>query len=181
MGTSKDFGEEILVMGVLLSGGEDFAPIAGRLVQEFGPIKEKTQAENFLWTDYYNNEMGSGILRFYLLFENKVDPQRLAEIKRTTNGVETDFSRDGKRPVNLDPGLLAPGRFVLATTKDRAHRIALRDGIFAELTLIYERGAFHPLPWTYPDWASEPVRAMLARWRKALFPLRGQPDKPLSR
>ncbi|MCE5256883.1 MAG: DUF4416 family protein [Spirochaetaceae bacterium] len=169
MGTSRSFENEILVMGVLLSRGEDFAPIGERLAGSFGPLELASKSEDFRWTDYYDEEMGAGILRFYLMFRDFVDPSRLSEIKQEANRIETAFSIGGKRRVNLDPGLLAPGRFVLATTKDRAHRIALSDGIFAELTLIYERGTFHALPWTYPDWASEPVRTMLSQWRKRLF------------
>jgi len=169
VGTNKAFDKEFLVMGVLASSDADFAPVRLRLVSEFGPIKEETAPQDFFWTDYYNREMGQGIVRFYLLFENLVDPATLADIKLRTNAIEADFAQSGNRRFNLDPGLLAPGRFVLATTKDRAHRIALHDGIFAELTLIYEKGSFRVLPWTYPDWASEPVRAMLADWRKGLF------------
>jgi hypothetical protein len=43
---------------------------------------------------------------------------------------------------------------VLATTKDYSHRIYLGQGIYAEVTLRYRRGAFHPWEWTYPDYGS---------------------------
>ena len=43
------------------------------------------------------------------------------------------------RPLNLDPGLLQLGKFLLAATKDQAHRIYLRDG-------IYIRRSHPPLP-----------------------------------
>ncbi|MDP2791374.1 MAG: DUF4416 family protein [Rectinemataceae bacterium] len=170
MGISKSFGQEILVIGVLSSDAEVEATVLEALEAAFGLVASVSAREEFAWTDYYQAEMGSEIFRYYLEFRNLIDPSRLAEIKAMTNALEMRFSSDGKRPVNLDPGLLAPGRFVLATTKDRAHRIALSEGIYAELTLIYEKGEFHPLPWTYPDWASEPVRSMLARMRKRLFP-----------
>jgi hypothetical protein len=41
----------------------------------------------------------------------------------------------------------------------------LASGIFAELTLIYQKGEFCPLPWTYPDWASGKTRELLKKWR----------------
>jgi hypothetical protein len=171
MGIPKPFGKEFLVMGILLSAGTDGDELLGLLSRDFGPIDETSPEESFLWTEYYDKEMGAGIRRLFVLFREPVDPADLARIKTRTDALEALGSASGDRRFNLDPGLLAPGRFVLATTKDRAHRIALADGIYAELTLIYEKGAFHPLPWTYPDWASEPVAAMLARWRKkALFP-----------
>jgi hypothetical protein len=63
--------------------------------------------------------------------------------------------------VNLDPGLLTLGKFMLATTKDQGHRIYLRDGIFAEVTLRYQAGAFEPWPWTYADYRRPEVHAFL--------------------
>ena len=37
-----------------------------------------------------------------------------------------------QRRVNLDAGYLCLAKLVLASTKDHAHRIYLRDGIYAE-------------------------------------------------
>lgn len=169
MGTSKAFGREILVIGVLSSDADREALVLEALENSFGPAESVTVREEFRWTDYYVPEMGESIWRYYIEFRDFVDPARLAGIKTLTNTLEARFAIGEHRLINLDPGLLAPGRFVLATTKDRAHRIALSDGIFAELTLIYEKRQFHSLPWTYPDWASEPVKNMLAQWRKRLF------------
>ena len=44
------------------------------------------------------------------------------------------------------------GKFQLATTKDQAHRIYLKDGILAEVTLRFEAGEYVPWPWTYADY-----------------------------
>lgn len=169
MGSVRTHPDELLVMGVLYSDSESLIQAKKILESIFGPIAETTQEERFLWTDYYCPEMGETIYRSYLLFERSVDPSTLAYVKSTTNEIEMKLAHEGKRLVNLDPGMLGPGRFCLATTKDRSHRIPLGSGIFAELTLQYEKGKFHSLPWTYPDWASEPVRELLARWRKTLF------------
>ena len=57
---------------------------------------------------------------------------------------------------------MALSRFTLATTKENAHRIPLSDGIYAEITLLYARGGFQPLEWTYPDFRSERYRALLS-------------------
>jgi hypothetical protein len=53
----------------------------------------------------------------------------------------------------------------LATTKDQAHRIYLRDGIFAEVTLRFQAGAFEPWPWTYADYREDFVREFLREAR----------------
>jgi hypothetical protein len=65
----------------------------------------------------------------------------------------------------LDPGVLSLGKFLLATTKDQAHRIYLRDGIFAEVTLRFQDKAFEPWPWTYADYQEPAVRAFLQEAR----------------
>ncbi|MEW6548370.1 MAG: DUF4416 family protein [Spirochaetota bacterium] len=165
MGKCYRFARELLVMGLLRARGFDRGVVLKSLADLFGPLAEATEEEDFLWTDYYNSEMGEGIQRSYILFREPVDPSRLAEIKLATNNLELASGVEGRRKVNLDPGMLAPGRFSLATTKDRAHRIPLGSGIYAELTLIYQKGEFCSLPWTYPDWASPKTRELLKRWR----------------
>jgi hypothetical protein len=67
----------------------------------------------------------------------------------------------GGRKVNIDPGYLAASKFILATGKDYSHRIYLGKGIYGDLTLIVQKGAFTPLPWTYPDYASQPLIGLL--------------------
>ena len=59
------------------------------------------------------------------------------------------------RPINLDPGYLASSKLVLASTKDYSHRTYLKKGIYAEVPLKYAKGAFEPLPWTFPDYRSK--------------------------
>jgi len=122
----------------------------------------------FPYTTYYDKEMGQGIRRQTAGFLNLVAPGLLPDIKLRTNEIENSFSRDGKRRVNIDPGLLSPERFVLATGKNFTHRIYLRDGIFADLTLIYQKGAYSPLPWTYPDYRETEFLHYLKVLRKKL-------------
>jgi hypothetical protein len=70
-----------------------------------------------------------------------------------TNEIEKVFSEEGKRSINIDPGYMLMSRFVLATGKDFTHRVYLGKGIYADLTLIFKRGEFQTLSWTYPDYA----------------------------
>ncbi len=63
---------------------------------------------------------------------------------------------------------------MLATGKNYSHRIYIGRGIYADLTLIYQRGAYQALPWTYPDYADQPLRRfLLAVRRKYTVDLRG--------
>ncbi len=169
MGIEKTFMPERLVVGVLSS--EDAVEQAAHdaLCTRFGALCFKSEREEFHWTDYYCPEMGDKIMRSYWVFEELIDPSALAAIKHETNSLEQRLALEGKRRVNLDPGMLGTARFCLATTKDRSHRLPLADGIYGELTLIYEHGVFKALPWTYPDWASEPVRLMLSAERARLL------------
>jgi hypothetical protein len=121
------------------------------LLGRFGPADFVSTPEPFHHTTYYDREMGSGILRRKVSFLALVPVGSLPEIKLYTNDLETQFSTAGQRQVNIDPGLLSEERFILATGKNFTHRIYLREGIYADLTLIYQQEGFKALPWTFPD------------------------------
>lgn len=140
-----------------------------RLQSHYGRVALTSEPYPFVQTDYYADEMGAGLLKQFLVFEKLVAADCLPEVKRTTNQMEDELARSGQfpevRPLNLDPGILSLGKFQLATTKDQAHRIYLRDGIFAEVTLRYQDGAFHPWPWTYADYRQACVNDFLLQAR----------------
>jgi hypothetical protein len=121
---------------------------------------------NFDFTTYYEKEMGAPLSRRLVVFKTLVEQTELAAIKRMTNAVEQKFQRQGQRRVNIDPGYLLPERFVLATGKNFTHRIYIGQGIYADLTLIYQKGAFRTLPWTYPDYADKRLVDFLTLVRK---------------
>ncbi len=165
MGQINAFIPQKLVVCTLLSR-EDFLPsLREELARRFGPMDYESSPLPFDFTQYYEEEMGKGLLRCFFSFRDLVDPSTLADIKICTNKMEESFAVEGKRKVNLDPGLLALSRFVLATTKDNAHRIALKNGIYGELTLLYAKKDFQLLPWTYPDYATRRYRDILLHIR----------------
>lgn len=125
-----------------------------RLAKHFGPVDFVSEMLPFEHTDYYASEFGEHLIRRFVTFQELIHPARLAEIKTLTNALEKEWSVEGKRRINLDPGYVSASKLVLATTKDHAHRIYLDQGIYAEVTLRFCRKAFHPWPWTYPDYAS---------------------------
>jgi hypothetical protein len=100
--------------------------------------------------------MGCGLRKQFAVFQNLVTPDSLADAKLFTNSLEEELASTKqypeRRPLNLDPGILNLGKFMLATTKDQAHRIYLAKGIFAEVTLRFQQGGFEPWPWTYADY-----------------------------
>ncbi|MFO0842223.1 MAG: DUF4416 family protein [Gemmataceae bacterium] len=129
----------------------------------YGPVGRSSAVYSFDQTRYYEAAMGADLRKQLWAFTDLIAAERLAEIKHRTNALERELAEgyaEG-RPVNLDPGYLVLGKFVLATTKDQAHRVYLRDGIFAEVTLHYQDGSYRPWPWTYADYRIEEVVSFL--------------------
>ncbi|MFH0981698.1 MAG: DUF4416 family protein [Planctomycetota bacterium] len=162
-----------LFCGLLASDLDLMGEAVRRLRKPFGPIDLESEVWPFDQTDYYAVEMGDEIKRRFVFFEELISVERLAEIKRLTNELEARMCDDllrphDRRPVNLDPGYMTLSKFVLATTKDYSHRIYLDRGIYAEVTLHYEEGAWRPYPWTYPDYAADTYHAFFESAREKL-------------
>jgi hypothetical protein len=161
MGTAGQFTPEKLVMGILISAPEKLEELLSALTASWGALDFQSARIPFTFTDYYDEEMGRPIERLFISFHDLVDPAAFADIKVRTNELEERFRDTGGRRVNLDPGLMALSRFTLATTKENAHRIPLTHGIYAEITLLYGKGGFRALEWTYPDFRGEAYLSIL--------------------
>lgn len=148
-----------LFVGVMSSRREILSAIETDLSDNWGMIEERSATFSFDYTDYYDSEMGDGLVKRFLSFEDLIDPGRIGRIKLETNQIEKNYREDSRydleRPINLDPGYIGLSKLVLASTKNYSHRIDLENGIYAEVTLCFEGGDFLDLPWTYPDYRSE--------------------------
>jgi hypothetical protein len=144
-----------------------------RIEEVVGELRFAGPVLRFDRTEYYSAEMGTPLFRRFLVALEKVPRDSLPEMKTGLEGVERALSEGGRRTVNLDPGLVTPENFILATGKNYSHRIYLRDGVFADLTLEFRRGEYRPLPWTYPDYASEEIRSLLGELRRELLMRKG--------
>ena len=144
------------IIGVLTADPSLLPTVYVELIQRLGPIDFTSELLPFTSTNYYASEMGPDIQRQFISFERLIDGGTLPEMKLFTNQVEQTFAiksskGDGRR-VNLDAGYTCLAKLVLASTKDHAHRIYLRDGIYAEITLRFYRKTFQPWEWSYPDY-----------------------------
>jgi hypothetical protein len=157
-----------LLISVVYRQEGDFERSLRRITERMGAIGRVSDPFPFDRTDYYEREMGSPLFRRFLLSDHAVSRDALAATKLAAEEIETEFSVYGKRTVNIDPGLLAEENLVLATGKNYCHRIYLRDGVFADLTLVFEKGEYRALPWTYPDYASTEVRSFLTGLRREI-------------
>lgn len=162
-----------LVIGFFTAEADLIEPVARRLSEKFGDIDLASGNFPFDYTDYYEGEMGKGLVRRMTAFKTLIAQDELAEIKLATNKIESGFAAGKNRRVNIDPGYLLRERFVLATAKNFSHRIYIGKGIYADLTLFYSKGQFHPLSWTYPDYRAENMLEFLYRVRdKYIFDLK---------
>jgi hypothetical protein len=156
MGQSIIPSPVLLVIAVFSRHEEALGWAEEKLIAHFGPICRRSPDFDFHQTRYYESSMGLGLRKRFLVFRNLVPPDRLADTKLYTNQLEEELARTARfpepRPLNLDPGILSLGKFMLATTKDQAHRVYLQLGIYAEVTLRFQSHAFHPNPWTYADY-----------------------------
>ncbi|MCI0416559.1 DUF4416 family protein, partial [bacterium] len=138
------------------------------LETEFGEIDYQSNPLEFHFTDYYFKEMGQPLMRRFISFSRLVDPADLAVIKVWTNSLEEKYSQldTEKRVLNIDPGYLNLTAFILATSKNYAHRIYLGKGVFAQQELLFERRKIQTLDWTYPDYRSYEYQEILKKIRE---------------
>ncbi len=149
-----------------------FDACSERLVMRLGPGDHESISSEWTFTDYYSEEMGTGLLRKFVFFERLIDPGELADIKIFTNMLEEQAAnRHGnafRRRINLDPGYITEAKVVLATTKDYSHRMYIGKNIFAEVTLQYRNGTFTACEHTYPDFRSREYIELFNKMRTSL-------------
>ena len=142
--------------------------------RDWGPIALASDRFDFSETQFYESTMGTELKKEFWAFEQLIDPAKLVELKHLTNEWEDEFLRSRSpaypepRPLNLDPGYFSEAKLVLATTKDRDHRLYLDRGIYAEVTLYYHAGAWQWRPWTYPDYRRSDYHQFFTRCRAYL-------------
>jgi hypothetical protein len=163
----------VLPVNALMACDPQAAERARRALSgRFGAPLLQSELFDFDFTDYYVSQTGPAAVKQFLIHPPAVGEPDLAAWKRWAVECEADLRGELRasvpRPVNLDPGILSLGNLVLASTKEAGHRVHLKDGIHAQLELLWEHGAFSPLPWTYPDYRTPEALALFARARALL-------------
>lgn len=139
------------------------------LVDSYGPIQHKSVELDFIFTNYYESEMGSNLHKQFFSFQNFIDPALLPDVKLFTNKIEEKLSKENKRAVNIDPGYIELAKLILATTKNFSHRIYIGKGIFGDVQLCWKNGEFLSNPWTYPDYKVPEILSFLQKARDDYF------------
>lgn len=163
-----------LFIGMLSPEPALFDACIDMLRGEYGAIDYQSEVLPWTNSDFYQDEMGQGILRKFIFFERLLDPGDLSSIKINTTRIEKSLAGQAgnrmRRRINLDPGYVTEAKVVLATTKDYSHRLYIGNGIYAEVTLRYgnKERSFTPFDHTYLDYSSLPYREMFNKARELL-------------
>jgi len=157
MGKIKAPEKVVPFAGLLLSDISLLNESRKSLESLFGPIDLQSRVIPFTHTSYYNPEMGERIVRLWVSFSELSDPEHLSGWKVESNRLEEAWAHEESgimlRRINIDPGYVSDSKIILASTKDFSHRIYLRSGIYAEVTLNYRRDrGWQFFEWTYPDY-----------------------------
>lgn len=162
-----------LIVGILAANHQCLHAAIDMLSNKLGRLDYSSDVWPFDKTDYYNTEIGHRILRKFVSVEKLIEPGKLAKIKLLTNKLEQKLTKSLAlplpRPVNLDPGIIEPSKLILATTKNYSHRIYIGKKIYAEVTLIFDRGKWSTFDHTYPDYRQQCYFDFFSKVRERLL------------
>jgi hypothetical protein len=161
-----------LIIGILAADRQCLHAAVEAIDAKFGKVDLESDVWPFDQTSYYKEETGEHILRQFVSVERLIAPGKLAKIKHTTNRLEQKLAAKSAfplpRPVNLDPGIIEPSKLVLATTKNYSHRIYIGKKMYAEVTLLFDKGRWRPFDYTYPDYRQQCYFDFFDKVRKRL-------------
>jgi len=170
-----------LICGIMASNDSIIHKAEESLLQLYGDIDSSSPLFPFDLTDYYEKQMGGNLKRIFLSFEKLIEPERLSAIKQETIRLERKIREESQaalRIANLDPGYLTPSSLIMATAKDFAHRVPLKEGIYAHLEFLFGKDEIRTLDWTYPDYKSKGYQEYFLGVRRIyLSQLRKEPTK----
>lgn len=128
---------------------------------------------------YYSKEMGevSFLNRIFFVSTKTYPREFLLTSKLQSLNWEKEWADSGKRMVNIDSGFVSAENFILATTKNYAHRTYLAQNIFTDLTYQCTDGSYQTLPWTYPDFKDQ-AKIDFLNWCRSFLLIRNKTKTP---
>ena len=163
----REFPAKALI-GVLFQKDEIYQQFLRHLETIEVEIELESEIYKFDSTDYYQEEMGSGLYRIFLSLKGLYPVEQSVSLKNETNSWENEWKEAGKRTLNLDPGYLDLHKVVLLSGKEGPQKIYLGGGIWSDLNLIRKAGRFEALPWTFPDLRESRYHSFFERVRENL-------------
>ncbi|MBN1504267.1 MAG: DUF4416 family protein, partial [Candidatus Eisenbacteria bacterium] len=137
------------------------------LSPSYGSVELASPVFPFTYSSYYAAEMGKTLVKVFCSFRGVVDAGDIVARKLEAMACERQFVTEGtaSRRVNIDPGYVDGTKLVLGTTKSASHRVYISSGVYGDVELVYKRGAFEPLEWTYPDYRDATAREFFCKVR----------------
>ena len=157
-------------IAVMFDRGIDPLVIEKEIIRVFGEIENRSERYSFSHSVYYDEEMGTDLEKYFLVFSELRSPLFLSECKLITNRIEEKFIKtNGSRKVNLDPGYISEAKIILATTKNFDHRVYVGEGVYADVQLRMHKKKYAENEWTYPDYRLAWVKDFFRENRKKYF------------
>ena len=167
MGCIKKPDKVKLIIGIIYKNYDILEFTRRKITKKFGKVDIKSPVFDFIYTRYYEEQMGCGLKKVFFSFFKLINPDKISDIKLYTNKIETKLSKNKKiRAVNLDPGYISESKLILATTKNYSHRIYQQKGIYAEIALVYRNNLYEDMPWTYPDYKTKAYKDFFLKARR---------------
>ena len=168
----------LLFFGILYRSDLVSEEVLAQKLALFGKCISHTPEFNPL-AQYYAKEMGEASLlkRIFFVSTTPYPREFLLSTKLLSLEWERAWAVEDKRMVNVDVGFISAENFILATTKNYAHRVFLGQNIFADLTYQCAEGRYQTLPWTYPDFRDTP-KVDFFTWCRSYLLMHGKAQTP---
>ncbi len=140
-----------IVCGLLYKNEGSLQRAVVPLQKQFGDIHSESAPYPFTFTHYYEKEMGTGLQRKFIIFNKETHDDELASIKIFTDLIEDGLRKEGRRTVNIDPGILTKQSLTLASNKERPFKQKLQEGIYGHAVYMFSQNGVEIFPHTFPD------------------------------
>ncbi len=163
---NKEVPKAKLFVGIMYPDKKIYTRAIKELTKKFGQVEHESHEYDFTdFTTHYEDEMGDSLKKKFLVFKKLISRDKLTDIKLWTNALEDKFAKFKKRKINLDPGYFTVHNLVLASAKDRSHKIYLKKGIYADLALLFNKNGCQHMPHTFSDFKTKQVQEFFYRIR----------------
>lgn len=173
MGEIKNYPPCVRLIGAFAQEVDALDWLWKRVEMVWGRVLLTSPAFDFVESQYYQKTMGANLKKQFAICSVDYDPSHLSEDKLLTNRWEQEYLEakvpSVDRPLNIDPGYIALTKLVLASTKNREHRLYLKDGIYGEVTLSFRNQVWNAMDWTYPDYQRPDFQAFFTEARQYLL------------
>ena len=173
MGSSLPFHEPVKpFIGVITGHPDLMKELRPHLKRKWGEIDVESSLFPLPRETPHDEDLGPDLYRKLFSFRTLMAPDRLVDAKTWAVSVESRSAwkrlTPATRPLDIDPGYLTLSKIVLASAFDRSHRIALGNGVHAEVLMHWGSRVYTPREWTTPDFRTRPVARFFCQARERL-------------